>query len=185
MFYSDEEELYKKKPGITRFNNAEDAFKLFLDEDRERLGQSHRAVAARANLVNVNQIPIECEKCKGDLEGVDAGRYRCVACGHINRDSIRKIRDYSDEHGAQPAVVIARETGVSRSAVEYFLLDESLEIPEWSEVTINCQKCGAAIRTGRLCENCKRQMTIASSHKTKKEDKSKSGLMYTRRKEDN
>lgn len=179
MDFSDEEELLNKnKPGITQFKSqGEETVNMFLEKDESRLGQSHRAIAARANLFNVNQIPVECELCKGDLEGIDAGRYICIKCGHISRDSIRKIRDYSEEHGAQPATVIARATGVDRKAVEHFLLEEHLEIPNWSSVTISCQKCGASIRTGRLCDNCKR-------HGQDKKEKNTNGLMYTRRKEE-
>lgn len=178
MEYSDDTEN-KNHSGIKKFVNQDGLGvpNAFLEKKDAELDQSHRAWAKRNNLFSENKVPIECEKCHGDLAGIDAGRYRCLSCGHINRDSIRKIRDFSEENGPQPALVIARATGVDRRTVEYFLLDEHLEIPAWSEVTISCQNCGAKIRTGRLCDNCKRQ--------TKRKDatKNKNGLMYTRRKE--
>ena len=58
--------------------------------------------------------------------------------------------------GPTPAVIIEQDTGVPRKNIEYFLRQEYLEIPKHSPIRMACEKCGAPIRTGYLCDMCKR-----------------------------
>ena len=104
----------------------------------------------------MNRIPLACQYCGcKDLQNVTIGTYRCVRCGRDNYDDFQTIRNYLEKAGATSATVIERETGVPRRIIEYFFRDEYLEIPKNSPVRVPCAVCGAPIRTGTLCENCK------------------------------
>ncbi len=162
-------------------NNKTGPANVFLDEhvSRSRLMKSnssftiadssaHRTYAMKMNAISVNKIPIECEECGGDLIEIHRGTYRCVRCGYHNYDSFQKIRNYLAENGAKPSTVIAEDTGVPRNTVEYFLLEEHLEIPINSPVKIACLNCGAPIRTGRLCEKCKNANVVLSDSQLSK-----------------
>lgn len=127
------------------------------DEIRRKTGglSPHRVMARRQNAISVNKIPEVCEQCGGDLIEIHGGTYRCESCGYINMDSFGKIKNYLAENGAKPVLSISEATGVSREAVEYFFLEEHLEIPRSSGVTLKCKQCGAPIRTGTICDECK------------------------------
>lgn len=110
----------------------------------------------KTNALRINRIPVECEYCGGEVSEESIGVYRCMSCGRENYDDFHKIRNYLDRVGPRPAMVIARSTGVPVRTIEYFFREEYLEIPKNVNIRVACEKCGAPIRTGVLCENCKR-----------------------------
>lgn len=110
----------------------------------------------RSDVLSLNRIPAECGYCGGKLEKIARGTYQCMKCGKENYDDFQTVRNYLDKVGATPAVIIEQDTGVPRKNIEYFLRQEYLEIPKHSPIRMACEKCGAPIRTGYLCEQCKR-----------------------------
>ncbi|MBE5923233.1 MAG: TIR domain-containing protein [Lachnospiraceae bacterium] len=111
--------------------------------------------AKRRNALSINKIPTECRYCKGDLTQIEVGTYRCNQCGKDNYDDFQTVRNYLEKNGATAAVIIERETGVSRRVINHFFEQEYLEIPKLSSVRLSCSQCGAPIRTGVLCDLCK------------------------------
>lgn len=111
---------------------------------------------ADSNALRMNRIPLECDHCGSKLlENITMGTYRCHQCGKDSYDDFQTIRNYLDIVGTAPAAVIERNTGVPKRIIEYFFRDEYLEIPKSSPVRVPCERCGAPIRTGTLCEACK------------------------------
>lgn len=109
-----------------------------------------------SNALRMNRIPLECQYCgHKELENVTMGTYRCLSCGKDNYDDFQTIRNYLEKAGATSAIVIERDTGVPRRIIEYFFRNEYLEIPKNSSVRVPCERCGAPIRTGTLCDSCK------------------------------
>ncbi len=111
---------------------------------------------ADTNALRMNRIPLECDHCGSRLlENVTMGTYRCKQCGKDSYDDFQTIRNYLDIVGTAPASVIEKNTGVPKRVIEYFFRDEYLEIPKSSPIRVPCEKCGAPIRTGTLCDACK------------------------------
>lgn len=122
---------------------------------------------ADSNALRVNRIPLECDYCGCKLlENITMGTYRCVECGKDSYDDFQTIRNYLDKVGHAPAAVIERNTGVPKRVIEYFFRDEYLEIPIHSNVRVPCAKCGAPIRTGTLCDNCKKTGGPSNNNKS-------------------
>ena len=122
----------------------------------------------RMNALNVNQVPVVCESCGGDFVQISRGTYRCKKCGAISYDSFMKVRRYLEQNGPSPISEIARMTAVPRSSVEFFLRDEQLEIPSSSRIFLTCAGCGAPIRTGVMCDACKRKEVKVSAKESEK-----------------
>lgn len=111
---------------------------------------------ADSNALRMNRIPLECDHCGSKLlENITMGTYRCHQCGKDSYDDFQTIRNYLEVVGTAPAAVIERNTGVPKRIIEYFFRDEYLEIPKSSPIRVPCERCGAPIRTGTLCEVCK------------------------------
>lgn len=109
-----------------------------------------------SNVLRMNRIPLECDYCGSKLlENITMGTYRCHECGKDSYDDFQTIRNFLDIVGTAPASVIERNTGVPKRIIEYFFRDEYLEIPKNSAIRVPCEKCGAPIRTGVLCDACK------------------------------
>lgn len=119
--------------------------------------ESEIAIARRKreSFLRSSGIPTACGYCGGDLEKISRGVYRCKKCGRENYDYFQTVRNFLRQYGAKPAIIIERETGVPRHVIEQFVSDEYLEIPKLEPMRLSCVKCGASIRTGTLCENCK------------------------------
>lgn len=110
----------------------------------------------KSDALVMNRIPIECQYCGGSLKEIDVGTYRCDECGKDNYDYLRAVRNYLERVGPKPAIIIERDTGVPRKAINYFLKQEYLEIPKSESIRLACEVCGAPIRTGILCDTCKK-----------------------------
>lgn len=99
--------------------------------------------------------PLKCEECgetKLDYKGL--GEYKCSKCGLIMFDEYGLVRNFLDKHPGATQVEVAKETGVSKAHIRAMLKDDKIEISKDSLVFMTCEKCGAEIRSGRLCSNC-------------------------------
>ena len=102
--------------------------------------------------------PVECSDCKGKMKYIGSGTYQCEKCKKEEKDAFGKVKEYLNEHGPTPIVVLQEETGVHQSLLQAFLRNGSLEIPEGSKYYLGCQKCGCSIRYGRFCPECTREL---------------------------
>ena len=69
----------------------------------------------------MNKTPVVCENCGGELTMVSRGTYKCKQCGNYCYDTYQTIRNFLDANGPSQITVIARETGIPRKTIEYFL----------------------------------------------------------------
>ena len=100
--------------------------------------------------------PLVCEKCgsrKIDYKGV--GEYACSQCGFFMYDDYGIVRNYLERNPGATQTEVSRDTGISKSKIRQLLKDDKIEIAEGSLVFMTCEKCGAGIRSGYLCNNCK------------------------------
>lgn len=107
----------------------------------------------------LDRKPVRCSKCKGRLKYIGGGYYECYDCGNQEIDDFGRIRDYIEEYGPSPAIVISEQTEVPIDLVNGMLREGRLEIPEGSDVYIECESCGCSIRFGRYCPDCMKKRT--------------------------
>ena len=103
--------------------------------------------------------PVVCSSCHGRLKYVGGGHYECLECGHEEVDDFGRVKDFIDENGPSPGIVIADCTGVPIDLINGMLKEGRLEIPENSQIFAKCEKCGCSIRYGRYCPECMKQTT--------------------------
>ena len=127
-----------------------------IDKKKSTKGSNTLSREEKSNALRINRIPVKCTVCECGLEQISLGVYRCNTCKKEYYDDFQKIRDYLEKSGAAPAIVISRATGVPLKTINYFFQEEYLEIPRLDSTRIVCQQCGAPIRTGTLCERCKK-----------------------------
>ncbi|MCI8509830.1 MAG: hypothetical protein K2J90_01825 [Lachnospiraceae bacterium] len=108
--------------------------------------------------VVMERRPIVCKQCRGKLFYQNSGVYRCEDCGAEEMDDFGKVKLYLEENGPSPAPFISEETGVPLEVVNIFLKNGRLEIPEGSRYYIKCEKCGCALRFGRFCHGCTKEL---------------------------
>ncbi len=140
---------------LQKKTTAEDADSAESRPDK-RSHMSFTRQLRNTNALRINRIPLTCRNCGGkNLTNVSMGIYRCDDCDTDNYDDYQTVRNYLDRVGMAPALVIEKETGVPRRVINYFFKQEYLEIPKSSTIRVPCERCGAPIRTGTLCDACK------------------------------
>lgn len=87
----------------------------------------------------------------------------CPQC----RDELEKkymvVKDFIRENPGVSIQTVADENDVSTQQIKQWIREERLEFSKDSTVTIECEKCGASIRTGRYCKACKDKMADSLS----------------------
>lgn len=111
---------------------------------------------SKINAFNYNPQPEFCRKCNGKLKEIAKGVYKCTNCGMENYDYFQTVRNYLEKAGPCSIIMIEKATKVPRASIDYFIKKEMLEIPKNSDIRLKCKRCGAPIRSGYLCDVCKK-----------------------------
>ena len=112
-------ESTKVRPSNDNTGNSGIIEKINVQEEMER-----RRLDKRTNAFRINKVPVFCDKCGMKLECVSAGTYKCPVCNIEYYDDFMKIKNFIRDNGPAPAITIARGTGVSKQAIEYYFRDD-------------------------------------------------------------
>ena len=99
-----------------------------------------------------------CRKCKRLFNYV-MGPNVCPACRDALEQDFQKVKKYVQENKNSDIRTVAKECEVDSNQIREWVREERLQFSEDSMVTLNCERCGVSIRSGRYCDACKRDMT--------------------------
>lgn len=98
-----------------------------------------------------------CREC-GRLFNYIGGQRLCPACREVLEDKFTKVKKYIEEHKGAQIQEISDENEVSVLQIKQWIREERLAFTDDSIVGVECELCGAIIKTGRYCESCKKNM---------------------------
>ena len=115
-----------------------------------------------------------CEKC-GQLFTYDGIHKLCPNCREEEEDKFKKVKDYLWENPNSTINKVSEETGVDREIIVKFVKEDRLasEGLEIETEELKCERCGASISHGTLCDKCRKELINGFSSKSKKESKKK------------
>ncbi len=93
-------------------------------------------IDTRSNAFRINKIPMQCEQCGTQLQDIGSGIYKCVKCGKEHYDDFRKIRNFLEQNGPAPAIVISKSVGVSTQTIEHYFKDDAKVIFSGNTLTM-------------------------------------------------
>lgn len=93
-----------------------------------------------------------CTRC-GKIYNYDHFKI-CPVCRRKDEDDFEKVKAYLREYPGADIQTVSDETGVDTRKIIEFLKEGRLEVGEGSQLLIQCESCGASIKTGRFCEKC-------------------------------
>lgn len=99
-----------------------------------------------------------CRRCKR-LFNYMVGPVICPACRDIMEQEFQKVKKYIEENPHCDIRTVSEECEVDSQQIRDWVRDERLQFSEDSMVALNCERCGAVIRSGRFCDACKKDMT--------------------------
>ena len=98
-----------------------------------------------------------CRGC-GRLFNYFGGPPLCQACKDGLEKKFIQVKEYLREKPNSPIQQVADDNGVSTKQIKQWVREERLTFSDDSPVGIECELCGATIKTGRFCENCKNKI---------------------------
>lgn len=100
---------------------------------------------------------MNCRGC-GRLFNYIGGQQLCPACKDELEKKFMEVKEYIREHPEKNISQVSEDMDVSIRQLKNWVRQERLIFSEESKVMIECEQCGAFIRTGRFCEKCKKNM---------------------------
>ena len=99
-----------------------------------------------------------CRIC-GKIFNYLSGAPVCPACKESMEAKFQEVKDYIREHKGVGITEVAEACDVEPAQIRQWLKEDRLEVTEDSAVFLNCESCGAPIRSGKFCEKCKQNMS--------------------------
>lgn len=101
---------------------------------------------------------VACKNC-GRLFNYIAGRRVCPACVKMIEEKFMEVKKFVRENPEVGIRELSETMEVSVAQINRWVREERLVFSEDSPVGIPCEACGATIRTGRFCNNCKASLS--------------------------
>ena len=108
-----------------------------------------------------------CKNCR-KLFNYLGGPPICMACRDELEKKFQEVKEYIRENRNVTIREISEANEVSVKQLQQWIREERLEFTEDSPIQLNCETCGKKIRTGRLCEECKKSLASGLSNTVKK-----------------
>ena len=99
-----------------------------------------------------------CRKC-GRIFNYVTGQPICAQCKTELENKFAEVKTYIRRNPQANIGQVAEECEVDTRQIRQWVREERLLFSEDSAMGIECEKCGKTIRTGRFCDECKRDTT--------------------------
>ena len=78
-------------------------------------------------------------------------------------ERFQDVKEYIRENPGAGMATVAEDTGVPVQQLKKWVREERLAFTKGSGITIECEKCGRPILTGRYCKECKNALSNSFS----------------------
>ncbi len=95
-----------------------------------------------------------CKGC-GRLFNYVQGPPLCSGCISKLEEKFQQVKAFLKDNPNASLSVVAEENEVSVKQIKQWVREERLSFTEESQITLECEGCGAKVLTGRFCEKCK------------------------------
>lgn len=99
-----------------------------------------------------------CPRCGRVYMQVPGGTHLCQACIQKEEEDFKKVFQFFTEKPSATAQEISAETGVDLKEIFRFARENRLQLVK-VDSTLHCEKCGAPIRGGKICDNCRKKLS--------------------------
>lgn len=100
-----------------------------------------------------------CKQC-GRLYNYIGGSYKslCPSCIRALEGKFAEVKEYIEENSSATMVEISEACDVTTRQIEQWVREERLCFSDDSPIGIECESCGAMIKSGKYCNSCKSTM---------------------------
>lgn len=101
---------------------------------------------------------ITCKSC-GKIFNYIQGERICPQCTKKMDEKFAEVKRFVRDNPKVDINELSSEMDVSIRQIKRWIREERLCFTDDSPIGLNCEKCGAIIKTGRYCKACKDQLT--------------------------
>lgn len=100
-----------------------------------------------------------CRRC-GKIFNYIGGPPICPVCKQADEEDFKRVKQYLYDNPGATISQVSTELEVSVEKIKRFLREGRLEIVnDDGNFILECERCGKAIKSGRFCNDCERDMT--------------------------
>lgn len=99
-----------------------------------------------------------CKEC-GRLFNYLNGKPICPACKQKLEEKFAQVKAYIRENGGATINQVAEDNDVEIKQIKQWVREERLVFSSDSPLSIECESCGAPIKSGRFCVECMGKVT--------------------------
>lgn len=135
---------------------------------------------------------MNCRRC-GKIFTYTGGMQVCTPCRQQDEEEFKRIKEYLYENPGATLSEISNVLNIRVEKIKRYLKEGRLEIlGSDGNMFLECESCGKAIRTGRLCDDCERDLMknltgaaddMKQSLDAKNNEKRSAGLRYLNKNE--
>lgn len=109
---------------------------------------------------------MEVRNCKGcgRLFNYLSGPPLCATCAQALDLKFEVVKEYVYDHPRVGMQEVSEELEVPISQIKQWIREERLAFAEDSMIGLECESCGATIKTGRYCKACKDKLSKGLSN---------------------
>ncbi len=108
-----------------------------------------------------------CRKC-GRIFNYISGVPICPACKEAEEKKFQDVKNYLYDNPRADIPDIVRDCGVDQQTINQWIREERLSFTDDSPIGIQCERCGAMIKSGRFCDKCKYEVAHSLNEAIKK-----------------
>lgn len=100
-----------------------------------------------------------CKKC-GKIYNYIGGAMMCPVCKDKEEEDFKRVKNYLYDNPGASITQVSSDLDISIEMIKRFLKAGRLEIlGNDGNLLLECENCGKAIRSGRYCEQCERNLS--------------------------
>lgn len=103
-----------------------------------------------------------CRKC-GKLFNYFTGMPICPVCKDVLDAKFKEVKEYIRNNPKVGIKEVSEQCDVETGQIQQWIREERLEFADGSAMMINCESCGAPIKSGRYCDSCKQKLATGFS----------------------
>ena len=100
---------------------------------------------------------INCKGCGRLFNALTRVRL-CPNCLAELEEKFQEVKKYINENPGSTIDMVSQECEVAAKQIKQWIREERLTFSEESMQGIECEQCGAMIRSGRYCDSCKAKL---------------------------
>lgn len=111
-----------------------------------------------------------CKICGKLFNYVPGGYMLCPSCEKTLEEKFQEVKQFVTDNPGANINEVSEKMDITVSQIKRWIREERLTFSQDSMVMLDCERCGAPIRSGRFCTKCKEGLQNQLSNAIKRNE---------------